>query len=340
MVDLRWAPPSRDDDPDWVALLAAIEDVDERGETYEVADLGDEWDSVWSHPETDARFVWDGPELVAFAWLKAMPGQRKHHRVGCWGGVRPSHRRRGIGTALFEWSLQRGTEIAEQFDASLPVEMDIDADDQQRDLVAVVDEGGLRGRAHVPGAGPTRHRARAARPGARPVSSSCRGAPSSTRRRAWPTSRPSPTTGAASRAAPRSGRSGTRGTATSGPTSRCSPSTPPAARSPRSCSRAAYPQDWERLPPRGVDQHRRHPAGLAGQGGGALADERRPPAHRRRRLRLRARHPRRRLREPHRRPRARTAASATRTSVGSASLEPARSTPLPRRTRCSARRRR
>ena len=143
MDDLRWAPPSRDDDPDWVALLAAIEDVDERGETYEVADLGDEWDSVWSHPETDAQLVWDGPELVAFAWLKAMPGQRKHHRVGFWGGVRPSHRRRGIGSALFDWSLQRGAEIAEQFDASLPVEMDIDADDRQRDLVAVSTKAGF-----------------------------------------------------------------------------------------------------------------------------------------------------------------------------------------------------
>ena len=55
MADLRWAPPSRDDDPEWVALLAAIEAVDERGETYEVADLDDEWDSVWSHPETDAQ---------------------------------------------------------------------------------------------------------------------------------------------------------------------------------------------------------------------------------------------------------------------------------------------
>ena len=143
MVDLRWAPPSRDDDSDWVALLAAIEAVDERGETYEVADLGDEWDSVWSHPETDARLVWDGPELVAFTWLKAMPGQRKHHRVGFWGGVRPSHRRRGLGSALFEWSLQRGTEIAEQFDASLPVEMDIDTDDRQRDLVAVATKAGF-----------------------------------------------------------------------------------------------------------------------------------------------------------------------------------------------------
>jgi mycothiol synthase len=143
MSDLRWSAPSRADDPAWVALLAAIEEVDERGETYEIADLGDEWDSVWSHPDTDATFVWDGPELVAFAWLKAMPGQRTHHRVGFWGGVRPSHRRRGIGTALFEWSVQRGREIAETFGTDLPTELDIDADARQRDLVTVAANAGL-----------------------------------------------------------------------------------------------------------------------------------------------------------------------------------------------------
>jgi mycothiol synthase len=143
MSELRWSAPSRADDPAWVALLAAIEEVDERGETYEVADLGDEWDSVWSHPDTDATFVWDGPDLVAFAWLKAMPGQRQHHRVGFWGGVRPSHRRRGIGTALFEWSVQRGREIAETFGTDLPTELDIDADARQQDLVTVAANAGL-----------------------------------------------------------------------------------------------------------------------------------------------------------------------------------------------------
>jgi mycothiol synthase len=142
MSSLRWSAPSRADDPAWVELLAAIEEADDRGETYEIDDLGDEWESVWAHPETDAQFVWDGTELVAFGWLKAMPGQRQHHRVGFWGGVRPSHRRRGIGTAMFEWAWARGTEIAQQLDASLPVEMDIDADDRQRDLVAVSTKAG------------------------------------------------------------------------------------------------------------------------------------------------------------------------------------------------------
>ena len=63
MSELRWCPPSRDDDVEWTDLLAAMEAVDERGETYELADLDDEWESVWSHPDTDATFVWHGTQL-------------------------------------------------------------------------------------------------------------------------------------------------------------------------------------------------------------------------------------------------------------------------------------
>ncbi|MEQ1787802.1 MAG: GNAT family N-acetyltransferase [Acidimicrobiales bacterium] len=143
MAELRWEPPSRNDDPQWIGLLAAIEAVDERGETYELDDLSDEWESVWSHPATDATFVWDGSQLVAFAWLKAMQGTREHHRVAFWGGVRPSHRRRGIGTALFEWSLARAAVIASALDPALPTKVDLDAADRQHDLRAVAAEAGF-----------------------------------------------------------------------------------------------------------------------------------------------------------------------------------------------------
>lgn len=143
MVDLRWAAPTRADDPSWLALLAAMEAGDGRGETYTQDDLDDEWASVWAHPATDARFGWDGAELVAFAWLKAMPGERAAHRVSCWGGVRPSHRRRGIGSELFSWMLQQATEIGSRFDGGLPVSVQVDATEGQSDVVVVAQRAGF-----------------------------------------------------------------------------------------------------------------------------------------------------------------------------------------------------
>jgi mycothiol synthase len=142
MSQLRWAPPRREDDAEWAELLAAIEVVDQRGETYEAADLDDEWKSVWSHPEEDAQFVWDGPELVGFVWLTVRPGERDSHKIGQWGGVRPSRRRQGIGTQLFDWAIRRAAEIAPTLDASLPTKLEADAAPQQADLRTLATRAG------------------------------------------------------------------------------------------------------------------------------------------------------------------------------------------------------
>jgi GNAT superfamily N-acetyltransferase len=143
MATLRWAPPTRDDDATWAGLLSAIETVDERGETYELADLQDEWASVWAHPETDAVFVWEGRELVAFGWLKTQVGSTKVHRIACWGGVHPSHRARGIGRELLHWQLQRASDVAATLEPALDTQIALDAGDHQRDLLALATRAGF-----------------------------------------------------------------------------------------------------------------------------------------------------------------------------------------------------
>lgn len=160
MADLRWAAPTRADDEAWLGLLAAIEAVDGRGETYTAEDLDDEWASVWAHPDTDALFGWDGTELVAFAWLKAQPGEREVHRIGCWGGVHPVHRRRGIGTSLFDWMLRQATEVSSRLDPSLEVMVLVDATDQQPDVVTVAGRAGFE---------PVRHFLEVARATSEPI---------------------------------------------------------------------------------------------------------------------------------------------------------------------------
>ncbi|MGK2947888.1 MAG: GNAT family N-acetyltransferase [Acidimicrobiales bacterium] len=134
MPALRWSPPTRDDDPAWVALLAAIEAVDQRGEVFALEDLDDEWASVNARPSTDATFVWDGDDLVAFGWLRSMPGAREHHRVWCWGGVHPDRRGEGIGRQVLAWQLAQGSAVAGRLDPSLPTDVQVEAVDTMDDL--------------------------------------------------------------------------------------------------------------------------------------------------------------------------------------------------------------
>ncbi len=160
VTEIRWSAPTRADDGAWLGLLAAIEQTDAHGEVYSSADIDDEWASVWAHPDSDAIFGWNGPDLVAFAWLKAVPGEREAHRVGCWGGVHPAHRRRGIGTSLFDWMLRQATEISTRFTAPLPVTVQVEAHAHQTDVMAVARQAGFE---------PVRHFLEVARSAATPV---------------------------------------------------------------------------------------------------------------------------------------------------------------------------
>lgn len=137
MTDLRWVPPTRADDAEWAGLLAAIEAADGFGEAYGPEDLDAEWASVWAHPETDAVFVWDGPELVAFGWLKRQLGGADGHRIDLWGGVHPARRRQGIGTALLRWQVERARSIAGALDGAAPTSVRLTARADHRDRLAL-----------------------------------------------------------------------------------------------------------------------------------------------------------------------------------------------------------
>lgn len=143
MAELRWVAPDRGDDEAWSDLLAAIELVDQRGESLEPDDLADEWASVWAHPDTDSITVWDGDQQVAFGWLKTQVGVAKEHRIDLWGGVRPSHRGRGIGRQLLEWQVRRASEVAAGLDPGLPTQIGLQAGDRQPDLLRLATRAGF-----------------------------------------------------------------------------------------------------------------------------------------------------------------------------------------------------
>ena len=303
MAELRWAPPRREDDPEWAALLAAIEAVDVRGETYELEDLDVEWQSVWAHPEENARLVWDGEELVGLRVAdRAARARGRRTRSSMWGGVRPSHRRRGIGTQLFEWAIAAGQRRSRPtLDGALPTKLETDAAEHQTELLRAGRAHGPRAGAPLPRDRPAdRRAARRARPRP-PASSWCRGARSSTRRARlahvesfedhWGSE-------------PRTVEEWTQwytGHRAFRPDLSVLAVEPASGEVVSLVLCAAYPQDWVTVPGRGVDQHGRHPARVARQGRGVVAHDRVAPTHRGGRRRLRAGDPRRRRREPHRR---------------------------------------
>lgn len=137
MTELRWAPPERAELPAWERLLAAAEAVDARGEVLDAADLADEWASVWSDPEQNAVFVWDGDELVAFGWLRVVPGTRTKHKITLWGAVHPVRRGAGIGRALLQWQVERARKVAAAMPASVPVLLEVEHDTRMTDAVAL-----------------------------------------------------------------------------------------------------------------------------------------------------------------------------------------------------------
>lgn len=150
MHRFEWRPPRREDDAEWAALLAAVEAVDGRGETYDLDDLADQWASAWSHPATDAVFAWLGPELVAFGWIRRQVADPTRsasaHHLDCWGGVRPDHRGQGLGRQLLRWQLDRARQIAADLTAdvpTMPVTARLDVLDSMHDLRHLAEREGF-----------------------------------------------------------------------------------------------------------------------------------------------------------------------------------------------------
>ncbi|MGQ0841820.1 GNAT family N-acetyltransferase [Actinokineospora sp.] len=97
-MDLTWRPLQPDDTDAWVALVAAVEAVDETGEHEGADDFAELATGLDLAAASVAAF--DGPDMVAqgAAWVRS--GVTDLDRVWLVGTVRPSHRRRGVGREL------------------------------------------------------------------------------------------------------------------------------------------------------------------------------------------------------------------------------------------------
>lgn len=101
-----------DDAQAWAELLATSEKADQEGMSFSSADLLDELNAPHLDPALDTVGVWDGPRMVAYVKVHADNSVTDVARVNGEGTVHPDWRRRGLGTALMPWLIERAGEHA------------------------------------------------------------------------------------------------------------------------------------------------------------------------------------------------------------------------------------
>jgi mycothiol synthase len=113
---LTLRPMTADDAAGWAGLLAACEEVDRRGEHYDVEDCVEELGDPGLDLAADTWFVLDGGQPVGYQILRLRPGAQR--LVLSEGAVHPAFRGRGIGSALLvsarEWAAERDASIVMQ----------------------------------------------------------------------------------------------------------------------------------------------------------------------------------------------------------------------------------
>src|SRR5690606_15434732 len=84
-------------------------------------DIEEHFEHSWTAPELDSLVALDGDgNVVAWGFATVPPEQATLIRCLQFGGVRPSHRGRGLGHQLLSWQEDRGLQQLAQSDATVP----------------------------------------------------------------------------------------------------------------------------------------------------------------------------------------------------------------------------
>lgn len=127
---LTMRPLERNDMAELHRVVRAIE-VHDRIPIVTTPELLEE--ELWSGPvvpATDARVAIVDGSVVGYVSTYHLPSDVREERCYVFGGVAPSHRRQGIGTALMRWAMGRATEQLRSSPRSLPRFIRTDRPDQ------------------------------------------------------------------------------------------------------------------------------------------------------------------------------------------------------------------
>lgn len=127
----------------WLALLVDVERVDQEEENYDTDDLIDELSDPALDVANDTIGLWSGDQLVAYAIVRMPSSVLDVARFRGEGAVAPGWRRRGIGSALVDWSKSRARVLRARKYADSPARLGMGARDSNAGLRALAERSGF-----------------------------------------------------------------------------------------------------------------------------------------------------------------------------------------------------
>jgi mycothiol synthase len=104
-------PLTLDDAEAWAVLLDAKEKVDQEEENYDPEDLAEELRTPGLDLTTDTLALWADGRMIGYGVTQVSPTVVDVDRVRTEGTIHPEWRRRGLGTQLMRWLINRAGEL-------------------------------------------------------------------------------------------------------------------------------------------------------------------------------------------------------------------------------------
>jgi len=122
---LTWRPLTSDDAAALADLLNAAEVEDKTDENYDEEDARDELENPHLDLAGASLGAFDGDVMVGYVSAQYKPLATEVHRVFVDGTVRPSHRRRGIGTRLLRTGIAGAKDLHAKHHPALKLVVDV-----------------------------------------------------------------------------------------------------------------------------------------------------------------------------------------------------------------------
>jgi ribosomal protein S18 acetylase RimI-like enzyme len=139
---IAWRAATADDIDAILDLEAAVGAADHPRYVSSREDIAENFERSHIDPQRDTIVATEDGELVAWGVAELGAGQDTLVNVHLFGGVRPSHRGRGLGRRLLSWQEARGLQQLASSDKALPGWLSIYLDDQAASARGLVERRG------------------------------------------------------------------------------------------------------------------------------------------------------------------------------------------------------